>query len=76
LFKENLPKIKQGWQGKEKGILQIPWERGWIDESNMNQYTMDGRKDAFGVLQPTRTRSLKYLLSSCKDFKEQELLLQ
>jgi hypothetical protein len=42
LYEENLPKIRQGWQGKQKGILQILWERDWIDESNINQYTMDG----------------------------------
>jgi hypothetical protein len=35
---------------------------------------MDCRKDAFGVLQPTT--SLKYMLSSCKDFDEEESLLQ
>ena len=74
LYEENLLKIRQGWQGKQKGILQILWERGWIDESNINQYTMDGRKDTFGGLQPTT--SLKYLLSSCKDFEEEESLLQ
>jgi hypothetical protein len=22
-----------GWEGKGKGLLQILWERGWIDES-------------------------------------------
>ncbi len=37
-------------------------------------YTMDGRKDAFSVLQPTT--SLKYKLSSCKDFEEEESILQ
>jgi hypothetical protein len=35
---------------------------------------MVGRKDAFDVLQPTT--SLKYMLSSCMDFKEEESLLQ
>jgi hypothetical protein len=74
LYKENLPKIRQGCQGKQKGILQIIWERGWIDESNIDQFTMDSRKDAFSVLQPTT--SLKYMLSSCKDFEEEESLLQ
>jgi len=60
--------------GKQKGILQVLWERGFIDEANINQYTMDGRKDAFGVHQPQT--SLKHLLSSCTDFEEEESLLQ
>jgi hypothetical protein len=33
-----------------------------------------GRKDQFGVLQPHK--SLKYLLGSCRDFQEEESLLQ
>jgi hypothetical protein len=74
LVEENLPKIKLGWMGKQKGILQVLWERGFIDEANINQYTMDGRKDAFGVHQPQT--SLKHLLSSCTDFEEEESLLQ
>ena len=45
------------------------WERGFIDALNLNQYTMDGRKEAYGVHQ-------KYLLGSCKDFKIEESLLQ
>ncbi len=50
------------------------WERGLIDPHNLNQYTMDGRKDQFGVLQPQT--SLKHLLGSCRDFQEKESLLQ
>lgn len=23
--------IKEGWEGKAKGMEQILWERGWID---------------------------------------------
>jgi hypothetical protein len=24
-----------------KGLLQVPWERGWIDEGQLEKYTMD-----------------------------------
>jgi hypothetical protein len=27
-----------GWAGKGKGLLQVPWERGWTDESKISQY--------------------------------------
>jgi hypothetical protein len=50
------------------------WEREWIDEGYINQYTMDGRKDAFRVFQPHT--SLKYLIGNRKDFSEEESLLQ
>jgi hypothetical protein len=26
---------EEGWVGKQKGLLQVLWERGWIDESNL-----------------------------------------
>jgi hypothetical protein len=74
LVEKNLPKIKLGWIGKQKGILQVLWESGFIDKANINQYTMDGHKDSFGVHQPQT--SLKHHLSSCMDFEEEESLLQ
>ncbi len=66
LYEEILPKIQQGWEGKQKGLLQVLRERGWIDEGNTNQVTMDGKKEAFGAFHP-RT-SLKYFMGNCKDF--------
>jgi hypothetical protein len=27
-----------GWAGKGKGLLQVLWERGWIDKSKISQY--------------------------------------
>jgi len=49
LYKENLPKIQQGWQGKQKGLVQVLSERGWINEGNISQCTMDGRKLVFSA---------------------------
>ena len=62
------PKLQQGWEGKAKGMLQILWEQGFIDISNLKMYAIDGKKDAYGVNQPET--SLKYLLGNCKDFEE------
>jgi hypothetical protein len=28
-------KVKEGWLGKPKGMLQVLWERGWIDSSKV-----------------------------------------
>ncbi len=30
--------MKSGWAGKGKGLLQVLWERGWIDESKISEY--------------------------------------
>jgi hypothetical protein len=66
--------MAQGWQGKLKRMLQVLWECGFIDVTNINQYMVGKRKDEMGVLQ-TET-SLKFLLGNCLDFEEEELLLQ
>jgi hypothetical protein len=73
-IKEFIPKIIQGWQGRPKGMLQVLWECGFIDEQNLNQYTITGRKDEMGILQPET--SLKFLLGNCLDFEEEKSLLQ
>ena len=71
---EKILKVEQGWEGQTKGILQSLWERGFIDINNLNQYTLDGRKDKNGEL--FLETSLKYVLSYCTDFQEEESLLQ
>jgi len=50
LTKETSAKVVQGWKDKAKGLLQVLWEHGWINENNLAQYTIKGNKDAFGVL--------------------------
>ena len=56
-------------------MLQILWERGFIDPAKKKEdYTVDGKKDAFGnVVQET---SLKHLMSLLTDFIVEETLLQ
>ena len=67
-------KIEQGWMGKPKGMLQVLWERGLIDETRLKDYMISGKKDAYGTID--LTFSLKHLLSQCRDFAEEESLLQ
>ncbi len=67
-------KFIEGWMHKPKGMLQILWERGIINDTNVAQYTIDGKKDAYGVLLPNT--SLKFMLTNLQDFEEEESLLQ
>jgi hypothetical protein len=71
--------IIEGWNGKPKGMLQILWERGFIDPAiepakAESFYTNDGKKDAFGNLIPGT--SLRKMMSSLIDFINEETLLQ
>jgi hypothetical protein len=36
-LKRNETLKREGWVGKQKGLLQVLWERGWIDESNLQE---------------------------------------
>jgi len=71
---EMTPKIQQGWEDQPKGMLQILWERGWINEQNLASYTVSGKKNVLGILEANT--SLKHLLGTCRDFEEEESLLQ
>jgi len=67
-------KVVEGWQGKAKGLLQVLWERGFINATNLENYTMNRRQDACGI--PIPDTSLKLLMANCVDFAEKESLLQ
>ncbi len=57
----------EGWEGKPKGVLQILWERGFIDPAKKKEdHTIDGKKDALGTVDPGT--SLKRLMRLLTDF--------
>lgn len=68
---------KKGWIGQPKGLLQVLWERGWINEANLDKYTMEIAKDDNGDnLQGSESWSLKFLMASCLDFAGELTALQ
>jgi hypothetical protein len=73
---EEYEDILEGWLGKLKGLLQVCWEHGLLDPNKKidKAYTVNGRKDALGIL--NLDYSLKSLLGSCVDFDEEETMLQ
>jgi hypothetical protein len=67
--------IAPGWEGKPKGLLQVLGERGLIDRSSFEKYTLEGRKDAITGKVDLHF-SLRHLLAECCDFKDEETALQ
>jgi hypothetical protein len=68
--------IEKGWIGQPKGMLQLLWERGFIDpsvEDPKRYYSKEG-KTATGVIDPTR--SLNLLMKQLYDFVHELTLLQ
>jgi hypothetical protein len=84
-IEQNLPTdvdeevVEHGWCGAPKGMLQILWERGWINEEKIEEYTMTGKKHHFEVSengkQQIKDEYKKYqlpdLLSNCEDFENE-----
>jgi len=68
------PVVKEGWVGKSKGMLQILYERGFLNPQLINSYTINGSKDEYGAVIPGT--SLKEMMNSLEDFCEEETLLQ
>ena len=71
---EEIAVVKQGWEGKPKGLLQILWERGLVDANKLDTYTMKGKTDELGNI--INNTSLIYLMANCTDFANEETLLQ
>lgn len=68
--------VEEGWLGKPKGMLQILWERGFIDpgiENPKKYYTLD-RKNQEGEVE--EGRSLRRLIRECYDFEHEHTLMQ
>ena len=36
---------REGWMEKPKDLLQVIWEQGFLDESNLNLYSLKGKKN-------------------------------
>ena len=66
--------MKEGWFGKSKGVLQILWERGFIDPNDHAKYTMKGKLDDRGILM--KQTSLNYMIQQCEDFVNEKSMLQ
>ena len=64
--------VIEGWLCRPNGMLQILWERRWINESEIKKYSADGKsyhKDENGKVKEEFERYvLRTLVSKCLDF--------
>ena len=82
-LEHNLPieythkKVQEGWNLKPKGMIQILWERGFINPNkSVREYTVNGRKrnkDNNNIIPGT---SLRELVQNLPDFKIESTFLQ
>jgi hypothetical protein len=62
-----------GWEGRGKGMLQILWERGWINVNKLSEYKMVLQDDAGFIV---KDYSLSILMGSCTDFANEKSQLE
>jgi hypothetical protein len=55
--------------------MQVLWERGLIDPSSLEQYTLDGRSNPI-TGQVNLQSSPRHILANCNDFKDKETALE
>ena len=77
--------IRPGWSNRPKGILQILYERGFIDKNlvvkpTRMRYTREGRKsdldkETQDLKDECKKFSLTHVLSNCTDFKNKKQTL-
>ena len=68
-------KIEYGWEGKGKGkgLLQIAYERGWVDKSKYKNYRVMKYDDTRTLIPEL---SLQHLLGECSDFQSERSQLE
>ena len=76
----NHQEVIEGWCGRPKGMLQVLWERGHINEAELDKYSGDGKKiykDDEGKIKPQYEKYvLRTLMKNCLDFLEEESAME
>ncbi len=62
-----------GLEGRGKGMLQVLWERGWINVNRLSEYKMMLQDDAGFII---KDYSLSILMGSCTDFANKKSQLK
>ena len=72
--------VEEGWVGRPKGLLQVLWERGWIDEKRISEYSLKGTKnqmdDNGNILPQYRHFVLRTLMFEFTDFKKEKSAME
>ena len=72
--------VEEGCLGKHKDLLQVLWERGWVDERKLSEYSLKGQKhqmDAEGNMKEKyHNVVLHTLIMNCADFKEEKSAME
>ena len=65
--------VTKVWVGKQKGLMQVLWERGWIDTNNISAYKLFAYDDEGELI---TEYSLRTLMSSCLDYAYEQTQME
>ena len=72
--------IKPGWVGANKGLLQVLWERVFVDENRWREYSLEGKKswrDQDGkIKEQCRSYLLRERMNNCGDFNNEKSAME
>ena len=71
---EEVTKINEGWEERQRVCYRYLWERGFIDGNNLKKYSLTGKKDKFGIVDSNT--SLTNLMSLCPNFMNEEGIME
>ena len=60
--------------GKSKGLLQVLWDGGFIDEMIIEKYKLTGKNDDFGIVD--NSTSLRHMMTMCSDFLHEQGMME
>ena len=79
-LEKNQNYVQPGWDGQNKGLLQVLWGRGFVNEREVQKYRLavqDKHKNEDGSV---REEYLPYLLRElvaiCSNFKNEKLAME
>ena len=55
-------------------MLQVLWERGFIDETSIEKYKLTGKNDDFGILD--NSTSLRHMMIMCSNFLREQGMME
>ena len=68
--------VKPGWLEQNEGLLQVLYERGFMNGNNYRKYILEAKKDENGeVREESLPFSLRNLMSSCADLKNEKSVM-
>ena len=60
--------------GKSKGLLQVLWDGGFIDEMIIEKYKLTGKNDDFGIVD--NSTSLRHMITMCSNFLHEQGMME